>query len=98
MTLQELLLAVKEENLTKQQLEAYHLALTGLWSEMFMEIAELEKKEALYFLNHGEKSDVAAVRKWKGSPNGLRLIELDNHAKVVARNLKSLQSRMYSTY
>lgn len=47
--LQELIEAVKEENLTKTQLEQYHTEITYLDNLMRMEIAPLEKEEALYF-------------------------------------------------
>lgn len=98
MNLRELLNAVQEKNLTKTMLEDYHTELTHLYSLLLLEKSDLEKDEALYFLNHEQKSDIAAVRKWKGSAQGQRLIELDNYSKVITKNLQSLKSRMYSQY
>lgn len=49
MKLEELIVAVKEEGLTKDQLEKYHTEITYLDNLMRMEIAPLEKEEALFF-------------------------------------------------
>ena len=97
MKLRDLLEQVKAENLQKDELERLHTAFTNLYSLLMLEKSELEKKEALWFLNHEEKSDVAATRKWKGSVDGLRLIELDNYSKVITKNMQSLKSRLYSS-
>ena len=48
MTLNELITAVKEENLSKDALERYRDQLSGLYAQMQMEMADLEKCEALY--------------------------------------------------
>lgn len=98
MKLKDLLEQVKQENLSKGELERLHIAFTDFYSICMLEKSELEKKEALFFLNHTEKSDVAASRKWKGSTEGLRLLELDNYAKVIGKNLQSIKSRLYSIY
>lgn len=49
MNLSELIIAVKEEGLTKSQLEQYHTEITYLDNLMRLEIAPLEKEEALFF-------------------------------------------------
>lgn len=98
MNLRELIEAVNHEVLTKTQLEGYERELTHLKSLCGLEKSDLEKKEALYYLNHQEKSDVAARRKWDGSPDGQRLIELDNVAVVITANIKSVVSRLYNNH
>ena len=48
MTLKELILAVKEKTLSKEQVEGYRDDLANLSAQMFLEMADLEKAEALF--------------------------------------------------
>lgn len=99
--------AVQEQNLTKSQLEQYHADLTNLYAQMLWEMAELEKKEAVYFLEHKtminskgeheERSDIAIKRMWRGIPEGQRLIELKNYEKATSKVLSSLKNRIFAT-
>lgn len=93
---------VQEKTLTKQQLEDYHTELTSLYAQLCWEMAELEKKEAVFFLGekglHAELTDVAVKRKWRGTEDGQRLIELKNYEKGTSKVLSSLKNRMYATY
>lgn len=57
MKLQELFEAVKEKHLGKQALEDYHTELTSLYAQMMLEMSELEKKEAMYFLENKEEKE-----------------------------------------
>lgn len=108
MNLRELLEAVKEKNLGKQALEDYHTELTSLYAQMMLEMSELEKKEAVFFLEEKDlykgindsktPTDVSVKRMWRGSPNGQRLIELKNYEKATSKILTSLKNRMYSQY
>ncbi len=98
MTLKELLEQVKLEHLQKGDLERLHSEFVNLYSEVMIAKSELEQQEALFFLGHEEKSDVAAKRKWRGSSKGLELIRLDNYEKVITKNLQSIKSRLYSSY
>ena len=97
MKLAEVFIAVKEQNLTKSQLEAYHTELTSLFAQMNLEMAELEKEEAMFFLEKKEASDVATKRAWRGTKEGQRLIELVRYSKATEKVLSSLKSRLYST-
>lgn len=98
MPLEALILAVKEEHLTKTQLELYRDALTNLFAEMKLEVARLEKEEALFLLGNDEISHVAKERQWKGTEHGQRLIELDHHTTIVSKLYDSVKSRLYSLY
>lgn len=97
MTLPELFKAVKERNLTKDQLEDYRDQLSGLFADMQLEMAELEKQEALY---PQEDFDSAVARKnaWKATREGQRLIELKRYCIGIKEILNSLKSRLYSIY
>ncbi len=98
MNLKDLFTAVKEHNLTKTDLEKYHTELTSLYAQMLLEIAEKEKLEALFFLEKTspEVTDVSIKRTWRGTTDGLRLIELKSFAKATEKVLSSLKNRMYS--
>jgi hypothetical protein len=104
MTLTQLIEAVKEEGLTKTQLEAYHTEITYLDNLMRMEIAPLEKLEALYFESHrlgamGEKrTDIEIKRQWRAKDEGQRQIELSHYLKVTPKLLQSIKTRLYTIY
>lgn len=113
MTLKELIIAVKEEGLTKSQLEQYHTEITYLDNIMRMEIAPLEKEEALYFqmIRDNEdklddvlgatiprQSDVEIKRQWRATEKGQRQIELSHYLKITPKLLQSIRTRLYSIY
>lgn len=98
MNIQELISAVQEQNLSKGQLEAYFDALTGLYAAIHLELASLEKEEALYLVNFKLETAVATTRQWNSSQSGQRLIELDHQAKIVEKLLSSLKHRLFNTF
>jgi hypothetical protein len=99
MTLTELILAVKEQNLDKDQLEGYRNQLSDLYAQMQIEMAEIEKLEAL-FMNGKDERESVAQRKitWKATEKGQRLIVLKRYCLAVKELLNSLKSRLYSIY
>lgn len=99
MKLQDLIIAVKEQNLTKDQLEGYRDQLSGLFAEMQIECAELEKKEALFMNTKTVDDSVAEIKiRWKASAEGQRLITLKRYCLATKELLNSLKSRLYSIY
>ncbi len=52
MTLQDLMKSVKEENLSKDDLEKYRDELSYLYVNLQIELAEIEKSKALFFENN----------------------------------------------
>lgn len=96
--LQTLIEEVKQENLTKGELENLYARLTHIYSLAHMETSDKEKLEAVYFLNHTEKNDVSARRKFSGSPDGLRLIELKHVIKSLEKLLSSVKHRLFNSY
>lgn len=97
MTLLDLIKAVKEKNLQKDQLEDYRDQLSSLFAEMQLEIAELEKMEATFPAEHYE-SAIARKTAWKATPSGQRLIVLKRYCLATKEILSSLKSRLYSIY
>lgn len=97
MTLNELIVSVKEKNLTKDQLEAYRDDISSLYAEMQLDMADLEKEEALFM----ERTDATVARAkvlWKATKEGQRLIVLKRYCLACKEMLNSLKSRLYSIY
>lgn len=99
MTLLELIKAVKEKNLNKDQLEDYRDNLSNLFAEMQLEMAEIEKEEAI-FMGSKEDGQSVAERKvyWKATEKGQRLLALKRYCLATKEILNSLKSRLYSIY
>ncbi len=100
MTLLELITKVKEKNLNKDQLEDYRDQMSSLFAEMQLEIAELEKEEAIYMgLRNDTDESVASIKiMWKATAKGQRLILLKRYCLATKEMLNSLKSRLYSIY
>lgn len=100
MKLQELILAVKEKNLDKESLENYRDQMSHLYAEMQLEMADLEKSEALFMDDpiHEELSVAERKVRWKAYPSGQRLIILKRYCLATKELLNSLKSRLYSIY
>jgi hypothetical protein len=95
--LTDLLTAVKDENLTLEQIERYRDELVHLHSAMQIELADCEKAEAVYFTDPSKEgaSDISIKRSWKSTERGQRQILLNRYVKAVAKEIDSLKSRVY---
>ena len=98
MTLSELLTAVKEEHLSKDALEEYHTALSGLYSDLQIEIATLKKAKALFEAGDPNSSVAKMKVLWKATDNGQRLIQLEGFSRAAATQLRSIKNRLFATY
>lgn len=97
MKLEELIVAVREEKLSKDELEAYRTQLSDLYAQMQLEMAGLEKSEALFM--NGQEGTVASKKvSWKATDSGQRLIVLKRYCLATKELLNSLKSRLYSIY
>lgn len=97
MKLLDLITAVKEQNLTKDQIEGYRDQMSALYAQMQLEMADLEKLEARY-PTENFKSAIERKNSWKATPSGQRLIELKRYCLATKELLNSLKSRLYSIY
>lgn len=102
MNLTELFSKIKEESLSRGQLEQYEQDLASVYAEMMMKIATLKKSRALYLYTKGqEHAELPAVKIkiiWDATDEGLSLIELESQVKAVSRILSSVKSRIYQSY
>ena len=99
MNLSDAIKAVREQNLTKTELENYRDQMSGLLAEMQMECADLEKDEAL-FMNDRAYGETAIARKisWKATQAGQRLIVLKRYVSATKTLMTSLRDRLYQLY
>lgn len=98
MKLLEVLKLVREENMSKERLEAYYTSLSGLFSDLQIELAELEKQEALFMGAPRETELSVAQRKvlWRAGELGQRLIMLKRYALATNTQLRSIKTRIYA--
>lgn len=95
MTLPELLTLIKDEKLSRPELEQYADKLAELFAEIMLEIADLEKKEALFMAREIEKSVAQRKIEWKVTEEGQRLITLKKYALACSKIISSVKSRVY---
>ena len=96
--LEQLIIAVKERNLSKEKLEEYRDDFATLYAQIMIEKADLEKAEALFILASELKTSAGKKEAWRGTEKGQRLIELDHYSKACEKMISSLKSRLYSIY
>lgn len=99
MELKTLITSVREKNLSKEQLESYADELSNLFAQMTLEIAELEKEEAMFMAQEEEKGKELSVAQkkinWKATKSGQRLIVLKRYLVATKELINSLKSRTY---
>lgn len=98
MKLKELIESVREKSLTKDQLENYRDDLSGLFAQMMIEMAEIQKEKAMFIENHDAPTDIAKKRKWAVTPKGQREIELKAYSSATKEMLTSLRNRLFNFY
>jgi hypothetical protein len=99
MKLQEVLQKVREEDLGREDLENYHLALSNLFGEIKREMASLKKERALFMAGKAPEESVACRKVyWDATPSGQRLFELEGDASATKIMIDSVKSRLYSIY
>jgi hypothetical protein len=98
MKLIDLLREVKDEHLTKSQLEDYHTKLSALFGDIQLEMADLKKKKAIFEASDPNDSVAKMKVRWKATPEGQRLIELEGYGRATNTQLRSLKNRLYAMY
>jgi hypothetical protein len=98
MKLLELFQAVKEENLTKDQLESYYTTMSSLYSDMQLELGKVKKAKAIFTFQYPDEPATKIRQRWEGTETGLREIELKAYIKATSPLLNSLKSRLYAMY
>lgn len=86
---------VKDENLTKEQVDDYYTLACQLKTEISMQLADYLKKEALFMASR-EGSVAERKVQWNGSTEGQRLIELKTYKLAINSVLDGLKNRIYA--
>lgn len=89
---------VKQENLTKSDLEALYTHLCTLKAEYHLKLSDLKREEAKYILESEEISAVAKKDAWRGSEAGMELIKASEEVKAVGQLAMSVKNRLFSSY
>ena len=95
MEIKTLINEIKESNLTKNQLEDYSSMLDILCAEYELELAEVEKSEALFLASCEEKTRAGAERKWNASELGQKEILLKRQLRAISKLASSVKTRIY---
>lgn len=95
MTLSEIINSIKEGNLTKYQLEEYSSMLDVLSAEYELTLADVEKSEALFLAECGEKTRAGATTKWDASEEGQKEILLKRQLRAISKLASSVKTRIY---
>lgn len=94
--LEQLLLAIKDENLSKEKLDSYFSDLSLLRSDVRINLAKLQKEKAMFMLTEPELSIAQRKVNWQGRPEGQREIELKAYVLSLGDALESVKTRIYS--
>ena len=86
---------VKEGNFTKDKLEEYSSMLDVLSAEYELELADVEKAEALFLADCGEKTRAGATTKWEASELGQKEILLKRQLRAISKLSSSVKTRIY---
>lgn len=94
--LKDLLLNVKEQNLSREQLEAYRDEIVTLYVQLKWELAEITKKKAIYLVTEAGKTLTETKRNWEATKEGQRELELKQYDGAIREVLASLKSRIFN--
>ena len=95
MDIKTLITEIKEANLTKDRLEEYSSMLDILCAEYELELADVEKAEAMYLANCEEKTRSGATTKWEATELGQKEITLKRHLRAISKLASSVKTRIY---
>jgi len=90
--------SLKEGNMTKYDLEELSSMLDILQADLELELAEIEKSEALFLVECKEKTRSGATMKWDASEKGQSEIELKRKLKALSKLSSSVKTRIYQKY
>jgi hypothetical protein len=94
-TIQDIILGIEEGNLTKEQLEDYSSMLDILGAKLELQLGDIEKSEAMFLANCGEKTRAGATTKWEASELGQSEISLKRQLRAISKLASSVKTRIY---
>lgn len=97
-SISELAKAVKEQNLSRDALESYFTELSCLYAEMEVRMGTLEKEEAIFLNECGEKTRAGAETKWNATEKGQESITLKHNLRALSKLISSVKHRVIAVY
>lgn len=97
-SIKDIILGIKEQNLTKFDLENYASMLDILSAELELELATVEKEEALFLANSKEKTRNGAERVFNASELGQKEIELKRNLRAISKLASSVKTRIFQKF
>lgn len=96
MKLLQLFQEVKDEKLSKEQIENYHKELSELRADIRLELATVLKEKAKFVFEQPELSVAQRKINWQGTFGGQREIELKAYLSATTDHINSLKTRIYA--
>jgi hypothetical protein len=96
MRLLELFKQVKDDKLSREQVEDFHKELSELRADIKLELAGIQKEKAMFMLGHAETPASHREINWKGSEKGQREIDLKAYLSATTDHINSLKTRIYA--
>ena len=90
--------SIKEQNLSRDQLENYFTELSSLYAEMEIRMGELEKEQAIFLNECGEKTRAGAETKWDATSKGQESITIKHNLRALSKLISSVRHRVISVY
>jgi len=98
-TLQQLMIDVKEQNLSKDQLEHYHSELCNLKAQLRQELGKLKKEKGMFMLAREQGESIASrTVAWNGTPSGQRKFDVESYIGSTTDLIEGVKARLYSIY
>lgn len=98
-TLEQAIKSVKEGTLSKERTESYFDQMSALFAMFQLEMADLEREEALFMNGKKDEQSIAdRKREWKATESGLKLIKRKREATATKEMIGSLKRRTYALY
>lgn len=94
-TIQDIILGIEEGNLTKEQLEDYSSMLDILGAKLELQLGDIEKSEAMFLADCGEKTRAGATTKWEATTLGQNEISLKRQLRAISKLASSVKTRIY---
>lgn len=91
--------AVKDESLTKSQLENLHTELCNVKALLHQELAKLKKEKAMFLAKREAGQSIASRdADWSATPSGQRKFDVEADISSAKLWIESLKVRLYSIY
>lgn len=90
--------SLREDKLSRDQLEDLFNSLSSLYAEMEIRMGELEKEEAIFLNECGEKTRAGAEMKFNATEKGQESITLKHNLRALSKLISSVKHRVIAVY